>query len=318
MKNLKIIFTYILSLPRQFWVGLSGFMAAVMLLYYPIGMLIVHKVDDDLSFMANTAPNPRESKAVAVIASLVDREVSQNSWTPNDPFFLPGAMLDRMPSFQRGIIAASSRFTLELRDEIARTRGSSQADNDLESAASLLSYSPNVWLFNFDVSIFPTTSSDKQYRSAVKALQNYNKRLTEGTAIFETRADNLQQALDRIALDIGSSSASIDNYISTRSSEFINTDADELYYNVKGRMYAYYLILRELEKDFAVVIKEKDASNAWAQMLSSFAEAASISHFFVFNGDPHGSIVPNHLATQGFYLMRARTQLREITNILQK
>jgi hypothetical protein len=27
---------------------------------------------------------------------------------------------------------------------------------------------------------------------------------------------------------------------------------------------------------------------------------------------------PNHLAAQGFYLLRARTQLEEITDILQK
>ena len=36
------------------------------------------------------------------------------------------------------------------------------------------------------------------------------------------------------------------------------------------------------------------------------------------NGRPDGMCVPNHLAVEGFYLMRARTQLREITNILAK
>ncbi len=31
-----------------------------------------------------------------------------------------------------------------------------------------------------------------------------------------------------------------------------------------------------------------------------------------------GWLWPNHLTAQGFYLLRARTQLRELTNILLK
>ena len=34
--------------------------------------------------------------------------------------------------------------------------------------------------------------------------------------------------------------------------------------------------------------------------------------------NPDGFLIPNHLAAQGFYLLRARTQLREITSILLK
>jgi len=38
----------------------------------------------------------------------------------------------------------------------------------------------------------------------------------------------------------------------------------------------------------------------------------------VFNASPSSQFIPNHLAVQGFYLLRARTQLREVTNILLK
>ena len=38
----------------------------------------------------------------------------------------------------------------------------------------------------------------------------------------------------------------------------------------------------------------------------------------IVNGKPDGQLQPNHLAVQGFYLLRARTQLREISNILLK
>jgi hypothetical protein len=36
------------------------------------------------------------------------------------------------------------------------------------------------------------------------------------------------------------------------------------------------------------------------------------------NGRPGSQFQPSHLADQGFFLLRARVQLREITNILQK
>ena len=68
--------------------------------------------------------------------------------------------------------------------------------------------------------------------------------------MFDRRADNLQATLDRIALDIGSSSATLDQAVANQKGWF-DTRADDIFYGVKGQMYAYYLILRELQKDFA-------------------------------------------------------------------
>ena len=41
----------------------------------------------------------------------------------------------------------------------------------------------------------------------------YNTRLGQGQAVFEKRADNLLEALNRIAADLGSSSADISAYV---------------------------------------------------------------------------------------------------------
>jgi hypothetical protein len=46
--------------------------------------------------------------------------------------------------------------------------------------------------------------------------------------------------------------------------------------------------------------------------------AAVLSPWVVVNGRPDGQFMPSHLASQGFYLLRARFQLYEIVNILQK
>ena len=136
--------------------------------------------------------------------------------------------------------------------------------------------------------------------------------------MFETRADNLLATLDRIAADIGSSSAALDQHLAEHSGFGLDFEADDVFYANKGRLYAYYLLLRELGVDYARVIQERDLTAAWTQMLESFRAAATLQPWVVLNGAPDSQFSPSHLAAQGFFLLRARTQLREISNILLK
>jgi hypothetical protein len=299
--------------------SLRGLLALVIIavLYYPVGMAIIHKIDDDPNFQAPATPEGA-SRAVAMAAALIDREVAQHGWPSNDPFFMPGWALDNMPNYQQGIISALARFAAEMRDQIGRVRGTSQADPDLEKAAGLLSYSPTVWVFDLNTSWLPTTSSEEQYLAAARLLRNFNDRLSRGQAIFERRSDNLQSTLDRIAADLGSSSAILDKQVEEHSGDWVDFQADDIFYATKGRLYAYGLLLRELQFDFAQVIQERDLKKAWDEMIDSFMTAAALDPLVVVNGRPDAFMRPSHLAAQGFFLLRARTQLREISNILQK
>jgi hypothetical protein len=300
-------------------VGLVPLVLIILLLiYYVGGMLWLSKVDDGIAFgLPSTAPEGG-SLAVAVAADLIEREIETHRWVANDPFFMPGAMLDNMPNYQQGIITALFRFASELRDEIARTRGSSSEDPDAKTAASYLSYGGDIWIFNFDVSLAPTAPSEKQYREGMRALRRYNERLANDETIFEARADNLQTMLDRFTSDIGSSSAAIDRHLTERSGWMPDFTGDDLFYANKGRLYAYFLLMRALEVDFAKVIAERDLGNAWRLTLDSLRDAATLQPLVILNGSPDSQLLPSHLAAQGFYLLRARTQLKEIVNILLK
>ena len=291
---------------------------AVLAIYYLGGAIWLSKVDDDPDFGLQSSAPEGGSKSVAVAADLIDREINTHRWVANDPFFLPGSLLDNMPNFQMGIIAALSRFALELGDQIARTRGSSEIDPDVNTAAGLLKYPGTTWIFDPSSSFGPTASAESQYRRAMRALRDYNQRLAQGKAVFEPRADNLQATIDRMAADLGSASAALDREILERSGFWPDFGADDLFYANKGRLYAYYLLLRALGSDFDNVIKQRDLGAPWTQMLQSFREAASLQPWVVVNGAPAGQFLPSHLASQGFFLLRARTQLREISNILLK
>ena len=291
----------------------------LLLVYYIGGMLWLTKVDDDIEFgMPSSAP-AGGSQTVAMVADLIERETETHRWIANDPFFMPGYMLDNMPNFQQGIMTALFRFTSELRDEIARTRGSSSEDPDAKAAAGYLSYPPDVWIFNPKVSWWtPTAPSEKQYGQGMRSLRQYNQRVADEDARFETRSDNLQTLIDRFTSDIGSASATISRHIEEQATSWLDFQADDLFYANKGRLHAYYLLMRAMQEDFGDVIQEKGLGNAWRLTLKSLEEASTLQPWVVMNGSPDSQFRPSHLAAQGFYLLRARTQLKEISNILLK
>ena len=296
--------------------SIGAVIAAIVIsaLYYPIGMVMVHRIDDDTTL---TAPPPAGgSHAVAIAVRLIERETIENRWTPMDPFFMPSAPLDNMPNFQIGIRDALSRFTIELTDQIGRVRGSSAADEDLELATGYLRYAPDIWDVDLTESVVPRPSSADRYRNAARALAAYNDRLSEGNAVFERRADNLLATLERFAADIGSASAVIDNSVTDLSAFSIY--ADDVFYHTKGRLYGYLMLLRALQADFGNVIAEKQLGSLWAQTMASLEQAATMDPLVVINGSPDAALLPSHLAAQGFYLLRARTQIKEIINVLLK
>ena len=300
---------------RRFAVPTALVFFGLLVAYYLGGMIWVHKIDDNANYSL-VEPVDGGSRAVAMAAALITREVDENRWTANDPFFMPAALLDNMPHYQQGIVYAMSRFAVEMSDQIGRARGSSQVDPALDRAAGLLRYPGDRWIFDFSASLAPVASSESQYRSAAQALREYNARLAAGNAVFERRADNLLGTIDRIAADVGSSSAIIAEHLQSGGGFLIDPVADDIFYSIKGRMYGYYMILRELRADFAGVIESAGVETVWDEMLTSMREGVELSPLVVVSGDADSQVLPSHLAGQGFYLLRARTQLREISNVL--
>src|SRR5690606_11670830 len=148
------------------------------------------------------------------------------------------------------------------------------------------------------------------YRQARRALLNYNVRPARNEAVYETRADNLMATMNRMAADLGSSSAAIERRLREGPAVF-DEQADDIFYTVKGQLYAYRMLLRELGVDVDRVIRERDLAPAWEQMMQTLGEGARLDPLVILNGSADNQFNPSHLAGQGFYLLRARTQLRE-------
>ncbi len=282
----------------------------LLIIYYPLGMLIYDRVDDDAGFQPLPAYTVSGgSAAVSMAASLAAREADR--WIANKPFFHPAAPLDNGPNFQRGVIYAVSRFALEMGDYLGRVRGTSAIDSNLDRAAAELRFDGTVW------GIWPMASAERQYRDGAEHLLAYNRDVAAGKSMYDRRADNLIAFLDRAAADLGSASAELDARAEAGGGYF-DTRADDVFYNAKGKLYGYYMILSALGDDFAPVIREKQATEIWTAMLSSFRTGATMAPLVVVNGRHDSMFMPAHLANLGFHLLRARTQVKELADTLRK
>lgn len=291
------------------------YLVAVFVLYFGVIGSMMHRIDANLDF---SPPNPVDggSHAVNMAEALILRETVENRWTANDPIFFPTAFHDNMPNFQRGMMRAISRFTMEMETQIGRLRGSSAIDNDLERATGLLQFPTDVWLFDFDQSLLPIQPADTQYAAAARALRAYNMRVAAGLAVFETRADALALAVERMAGELGSRAAIVDDHVS-RDGFIIDFVSDDIFYFNKGMAYASYLLLRELGRDFEDTIRAQGLTRVWAQALESLREASQQKPLVVLNSSGANSFLANHLHLQGFYLKRAILQLDEITRVVR-
>jgi hypothetical protein len=301
--------------PRRLW-WIAGPIAAFLVVYYPVGMVLYHTIDDDVDMQ----PAPQYtveggSRAVAIVVTMLEQQTEY--WAPNKPFWMPAAALDNMPNYQLGMVYAMSRFAIELGDYLGRVRGSSSMDANLDQAAGLLKYDGKTWYWG-QGNILPMPTAESRYREAAKALMAYNRDVGAGKANYDKRADNLIAFLDRVAADLGSASAILDARVSESDAGYFDTKADDVFYDVKGKLYAYHMILREIGVDFEAVIAQKQATGIWTNMLQSLRKAAMMDPLVVANGEPGSLFVPSHLSELGFDLLRARTQIREATDSLQK
>ncbi len=263
---------------------------------------------------------------VSATADLVDFNVNQNAWISsmilyklglfgldwdNTPFF------DNKASFQRGVNQAVRRTTIELVDTLGRVRGTSQIDADLQSARGNLQFDEYTWYFG--VSPFgPKTPTPSFYRAATRNLQAFNDRLEKCQAVFDARADNLLQFIDRVANDIGGTSAVLRDRSEKYDSGWFDTRADDRFWFAYGQLYGYYGILTAAREDFQDVIKQRGLEQLWSALEDQLRAALNIQPFIISNGSESGWLMPSHLATMGFYVLRVRSNLIEIRLVLDR
>lgn len=273
------------------------------------------------------APKKCERSAIVdVAADLIDMEVNQNTWISSAPLYKMGffgidwdhtPFLDNKASFQRGVNQTVRRTTVELVEALARVRGTSGINNTLQLARSNMQYDEGSWYISFSPFGFRTPTPNV-YGEAIRQLRQFNTELVSCQSTFDGRADNLLEFLDRIANDLGNTSAILRERSENYNAGWFDTRADDRFWFAYGQLYGYYGILSAARVDFSGTIAEKNLAQLWGNMLTQFRAALKIQPAIISNGREDGWIMPTHLATQGFYVLRARSNLLEVRDVLDR
>lgn len=295
----------------------------------------------------------KPSAIAAMTSSLTRGLVVDHTWIPAMPQYNAGLFyvlewkdtpfFDNKASFQLGQLQAVRRTTTELVDYLGRVRGTSSEDENLNRARGAINFDERTWYINpvnQQAPTFATQITTDYFKRAINELDAYNARLSstgnDGTscaALFDARADNLRGYLTRVTAHLGGvvdelSKRSQGMKYDPKTDEFIKSSgsdagwfdmqADNYFYEASGVVYAYHGLMQAARVDFADVIEKRDLADVWDNMEIHLAESAVLSPLLVSNGREDGLFFPDHLSALSENILRARSNMVEIRDILDK
>jgi len=298
------------------WRIIAFIFCGIIFLYYPLGALIINNIDTDTSVDISDSETNR-SATIETISYLIRKEVNDKIWTPNLPFFFPSYLLDNMPEFQLGLINGIGNFTSSISSRWEQKVGT-QEERLLTQASQLLQYPPHIWMFSSENKLMPAPSAPSQYRKARKLLIKYNQELNNEKIILYKTPQDLIFFLKNISNSLHKVATKLENHIREESSDYIDNQADNMLYRAKGIAYAYYMLLKALAVDYKNILIDTETYPEWTRMLKALENAAQLNPILVRNGEINSSLAPNHLSTEGFYLLKARSIMQNISYQLEK
>ena len=265
-----------------------------------------------------------------VASTLLDKS---GGYISNDRF-PPGLWLDNMPSWEYGVLVQVRDMSRALRKDFARSQSQSAEDGDLARAEPR---------FNFDNRSWVLPSSESEYREGIKSLTRYQDRLSDPSqksALFYSRADNLNNWLGDVATRLGSLSqrlsasvgrVKLNSSLKTETvmpgqvpqvdEEIVETpwmQIDNVFYEARGQAWALSHLLRAIEVDFADVLAKKNATVSVRQIIRELeASQAAVWSPMILNGSGFG-VLANHSLVMANYISRANAAVIDLRQLLSQ
>ncbi|WP_290524329.1 DUF2333 family protein [Alcanivorax sp.] len=238
--------------------------------------------------------------------------------------------MDNMPSWEYGVLVQVRDFSRVLRRDMSRSQSQSQEDRDLAIAEPQ---------FNFDAKSWAMPATESEYRRGIQALERYLDRLTdanENDGQFYARADNLNYWLNEVQNRLGSLSLKLSQSVgrsqlnvdrdgalavakASEDEEFVKTPwlkIDDAFYEARGATWALAQLMRAAEVDFAEVLRKKNATVSFRQMVRELeATQETVWSPMILNGDGFGMLA-NHSLVMANYVSRANAALIDLRKLL--
>lgn len=275
--------------------------------YYVLGSRLSEDIDVTTEYKVADEKIPL-AEAPNSMAFLVKREIDDKMWTPNLPMIFPAYVLDNMPNFQIGIVGAVRDMATAMRQMSYLTDAQKK---DIKEAVKLLNYAPNVWLMTRKDALKLAPSSNSQYRQAAKKLQDFRR-----DGVFSSEIADLEKIITATNAKLKKLTQKSEDFLQEHAAEWMDTQADDLFYYNKGYAFALWQICRALSADYKNLILAANAYPEWTYFVASLKRAAELNPRVIRNGDIAGQRAPNHLVAQNYYLMRALASAETVVNQL--
>jgi len=244
----------------------------------------------------------------------------------------PWVLLDNVPNWEFGALVQVRDLSRSLRNDFSRSQTQSTEDPDLAGADPLFHFDNDSW-------ILPAT--EREYRKGRDAAERYLSRLADPEAAdaqFYTRADNLADWLAVVEKRLGSLSQRLSASTgqvrlntdlagdpearqSTRTPEVVDVktpwlEIDDVFYEARGSAWALIHFLRAMEVDFAEVLRKKNATVSFRQIIRELESTQAPLHApMVLNGSKFG-LFANHSLVMANYISRANAAIIDLRFLL--
>ena len=271
---------------------------------------------------------------VSTLITVMDTVLDKPGGYLSNDIMPPGVLMDNIPNWEYGVITQSRDLVRALRNDFSRSQTQSMEDEDLVIA------DPR---FHFDTRSWMLPETEREYRTGLKALERYLKRLSnpsEQDAQFYARADNLRDWLAIVEKRLGSLSQRLSASV---GQDRINTDLegdsaarqstgkprlisvktpwneiDDVFYEARGSTWALIHFMKAIERDFGPVLAKKNALVSLQQIIR---ELESTQHFvwspMILNGTGFGFLA-NHSLVLASYISRANAAVIDLRNLLEQ
>jgi hypothetical protein len=315
-----------LSLPGAFkWI--SAICVVVLLLLVLLG----EYWSQTPAMFEPVSPNPSQPVVVgyvttATLAKMVNTLLDKPGGYLSNDMLPPGAWLDNMPNWEFGVLVQVRDLARVLRKDISRSQSQSEEDEDLVIAEPQ---------FNFDNASWWLPASETEYRTGLKALRQYIKRLQgeqKPPAQFYARADNLRNWLGDAQTRLGSLSQRL--AASVNRPAFVPMDIqtpmlygaaemqtpwlqlDDVFYEARGSAWALSILLKAALVDFDDVLRKKNAVVSMQQIIRELEAAQQpLWSPMVLNGSGMG-VLANHSLVMASYIARANAAIIDLRELL--
>lgn len=321
---------------RALWIGIPSALVLICLvmmfflnyeppLFNPIARATVHAQTDHHQVVTGYTTTSTLIETVEVLLN------KRGGYMSND-IMPPWVFLDNVPSWEFGVLTQVRDLGRAMRNDFSRSQTQSTEDLDLSAADQLFHYDNKRW--------FPP-DTEGRYKKAAAALENYLTRLsspTEPNGQFYARADNLVDWLAIVEKRLGSLSQRLSASVgqarlntdlsgdaearqSTASPDIVMvktpwTQIDNVFYEARGTAWALVLYLHAMEVDFEDVLRKKNATVSFRQIIRELESTQEPLHSpMVLNGSQFG-LFANHSLIMANYISRANAAIIDLRKLL--